>query len=60
MSETFGLAFVFSWLLAIPSALAEEVRPDVLLKTMSDEVIAELRKDKSIPTGDAAKIAALV
>lgn len=60
MTETFGLAFVLAWLLAIPSALAEEVRPDVLLKTMSDEVIAELRKDKAIQSGDAAKIAALV
>jgi hypothetical protein len=48
MSESFGLAFVLAWFLAVPSAQAEEVRPDVLLKTMSDEVIAELRKDKAI------------
>jgi phospholipid transport system substrate-binding protein len=60
MTETFGLAFVLAWLLAIPSAQAQEVRPDVLLKTMSDEVIAELRKDKAIQAGDSAKIAALV
>lgn len=60
MSETFGLAFVFAWLLAVPSAQAEEVRPDMLLKTMSDEVIAEMRKDKAIQAGDSAKIAALV
>jgi phospholipid transport system substrate-binding protein len=60
MTETFGLAFVLSWLLAIPSAQAENARPDLLLKTMSDEVIAELRKDKAIQAGDSAKIAALV
>jgi phospholipid transport system substrate-binding protein len=60
VTETFGLAFVLAWLLAIPSAQAQEVRPDVLLKTMSDEVIAELRKDKAIQAGDSAKIAALV
>ena len=60
MTETFGLAFAFAWLLAIPSAQAQEVRPDVLLKTMSDEVIAELRKDRAIQDGDGAKIAALV
>jgi phospholipid transport system substrate-binding protein len=57
MTQTLGLAFVLAWLLAIPSAQAQEVRPDVLLKAMSDEVIAELRKDKA---GDSAKIAALV
>jgi phospholipid transport system substrate-binding protein len=57
MTQTLGLAFVLAWLLAIPSAQAQEVRPDVLLKAMSDEVIAELRKDKA---GDSAKIVALV
>ena len=60
MSEAFGLAFVFAWLMAVPSAQAQEVPPDMLLKTMSDEVIAELRKDKAIQGGDSAKIAALV
>jgi phospholipid transport system substrate-binding protein len=60
VTETFGLAFAFTWLLAIPSAQAQEVRPDVLLKLMSDDVIAELRKDKAMQAGDATKIAALV
>lgn len=57
MSETLNLAFALAWLLAVPSAQAEEVRPDVLLKSVSEEVVAEIRKDKA---GDAAKIAALV
>jgi phospholipid transport system substrate-binding protein len=60
MSKTLGLAFVFAWLFAIPPAQAQEAPPDVLLKTMSDEVIAELRRDKALQAGDSAKIAALV
>lgn len=60
MTETLGLAFALAWLLAVPPAQAQEARPDVLLKAMSDEVVAELRKDKAIRAGDSAKIAALV
>jgi phospholipid transport system substrate-binding protein len=60
MSETLKLAFAFAWLLAIPAAHGQEARPDVLLKSMSDEVIAEIRKDKSIQAGDPGKIGALV
>jgi phospholipid transport system substrate-binding protein len=48
------------WLLAISWVQAEEVAPDLLLKKMSDEVIAEIRKDKAIQAGDTAKTAALV
>jgi phospholipid transport system substrate-binding protein len=51
---------MFGWALALSVARAQETAPDVLLKTMSDEVIAEIRKDKAIQAGDAAKIAALV
>ena len=60
MSETLNLAFAFTWLLAMPSAHAEEARPDLLLKGVSEEVIAEIRKDKVLQAGDAAKIAAVV
>jgi phospholipid transport system substrate-binding protein len=60
MSETLNLAFALTWLLAMPSAQAEEARPDLLLKSVSEEVIAEIRKDKALQTGDAAKIAAVV
>lgn len=47
-------------LLAVPAALAQDLAPDALLKSMSDEVLAEIRKDKAIQAGDAARIAALV
>jgi phospholipid transport system substrate-binding protein len=60
VTKTLGIAFFLSWLLAIAPAQAQETRPDVLLKTMSDEVIAELRKDKALQAGDSTKIAALV
>jgi phospholipid transport system substrate-binding protein len=60
MSETLNLAFALAWLLAVPSAQAQEVRPDVLVKSVSEEVIAEIRKDKALQGGDPAKIAALV
>jgi len=60
MSKTLSLAFAFAWLLAVTPAHGEEVRPDLLLKSMSEEVLAEIRKDKAIQAGDSARIAALV
>ena|SRR5512138_33489 len=60
MSETLSLAFAFAWLLAAPAAQCQDVPPDVLMKSLSGEVIAELRKDKANQGGDPAKIAALV
>ena len=60
MTETLNLAFALAWLLAVPSAHAQEPGPDVLVKTVSQEVIAEIRKDKALQAGDPAKIAGLV
>jgi phospholipid transport system substrate-binding protein len=60
MTETFSLAFALAWVLAIPSALAEDVRPDVLVKNITAEVVAEIRKDKDVQAGDGAKIAVLI
>lgn len=60
MTESFGLAFVLAWLLAIPSAQGEELAPDLVLKRMSEAVIAEIRQEKAIQAGDPAKMAALV
>jgi phospholipid transport system substrate-binding protein len=60
MSETLNLAFALAWLFAVPSAHAQEVRPDALLKGVSEEVIAEIRKDKAIQAGNASKVTALV
>jgi phospholipid transport system substrate-binding protein len=59
MTETLNLAFALAWLL-VPSAHGQEPGPDLLLKTVSEEVIAEIRKDKAMQAGDGAKIAALV
>lgn len=60
MSDTLSLAFAFTWLLAAPAAQSQDVPPDVLMKSVSAEVIAEIRKDKPIQAGEAAKIASLV
>ena len=60
MSETLSLAFALVWLFTAPPAHSQELPPDVLVKSMSSEVIAELRKDRTIQAGDAARTAALV
>jgi phospholipid transport system substrate-binding protein len=60
MKETLGLAFALLFTFAAPSALAQEEAPDALMKRISDEVIAEIRKDKDLRADDGAKIAALV
>ena len=39
---------------------AQELAPDVLVKRISEEVIASIRQDKGIQAGDAAKISTLV
>jgi phospholipid transport system substrate-binding protein len=46
--------------LVTPPALAEEIAPDVLVKSISEEVIAAIRLDKGIQAGDPRKIAELV
>src|SRR5256712_7633827 len=46
--------------LVTPPALAEETAPDVLVKSISEEVIAAIRQDKDIQAGDPRKIAELV
>lgn len=60
MAETVSLVFALTWLFAAPSAQAQEPGPDALLKRMSDEVVAEIRKDAAVQRGDPARIAALV
>lgn len=47
-------------LLVAPAALSQPAAPDVLVKTIADEVIAEVRRDKALQGGDPAKLAALV
>lgn len=54
------LVLVLAAALAAPFALAEDVAPDVLLKTVTLEVVAIIRQDKDIQTGSPAKVADLV
>ena len=54
---------LFSFLLIwafVPLASAQEASPDVLIKGLSEDVIAAIRQDKDIQAGDADKISALV
>jgi phospholipid transport system substrate-binding protein len=60
MAQALSLGFALTWLLAVASAHAQDTAPDVLLKRMSEEVIAEIRKDKAIHAGDPRKLAELV
>jgi phospholipid transport system substrate-binding protein len=46
--------------LLIPLAQAEELAPDVLVKSITEEVVAILKKDKDIQAGDAKKAADLI
>ncbi|MHB1121559.1 MAG: MlaC/ttg2D family ABC transporter substrate-binding protein [Ramlibacter sp.] len=43
-----------------PLAMAADEAPDALIKRLSDEVMAAIKADKDIKTGDTAKIMALV
>ena len=54
------VAFALASALAAPCYPAQEVAPDVLLKTVTAEVIALLRQDKEIQAGNPAKVANLV
>ena len=46
--------------LAAPVSPAEELAPDTLVKTLSMDVLAAIRQDKSIQAGNPKKIASLV
>jgi phospholipid transport system substrate-binding protein len=46
--------------LLIPLAQAEELAPDVLVKSITEEVVVILKKDKDIQAGDAKKAADLI
>jgi len=52
------LALIVS--LAVPPAIANDVAPDALIKSISDDVIGIIKQDKDIKSGDRAKINALV
>lgn len=46
--------------LAAPPAFAQEIAPDAVLKSVTEEVVAAIRQDKAIQAGNAARINALV
>ena len=46
--------------LFIPVAQAQELAPDVLVKTITEEVSAILKQDKDIQAGDTKKVASLI
>jgi len=43
-----------------PATPAEELAPDALVKTISTDVLAAIRRDKDIQAGNPKKIASLV
>ncbi|HEX4798437.1 MAG TPA: ABC transporter substrate-binding protein [Burkholderiales bacterium] len=60
MLRNLKAAAIFLLLLAAPASFAEELAPDALVKTISEEVIAAIRHDKDIQAGNPKKIASLV
>src|SRR5256714_3140223 len=56
MKNSFYLLFA----LLVPLALAQQLAPDVLVKSVSEEVVAILKKDKDIQAGDRKKAADLI
>ena len=55
-----ALFFSLTWLLAAGAAQAQAQAPDALIKQVSTEVLEAIKADKSIRSGDIAKIMALV
>ena len=55
---TFALSLTLAF--AAPLALAQELAPDALVKTISEDVLAAIRQDKDIQAGNPKKIASLV
>lgn len=55
-----ALAFALASALTSPCGLAQDMAPDVLLKTVTAEVLNLIRQDKDIQAGNPAKVANLV
>ena len=55
-----SLFALFSGLLIAATAMAQEVAPDVLIKTVTNEVLDIVRKDKDIQSGNTKKAIDLV
>jgi phospholipid transport system substrate-binding protein len=59
MNRILRSAHTLLLILAVP-ALAQAIAPDALLRTLTDEVLAIVRQDKRIQSGDPKATAALV
>lgn len=53
-------ALALTWALAAPLASAQETAPDQLIKSVAEDVLATLRQDKALQSGNSAKLARLV
>ena len=60
MLRSFLLLLALLLGLNVPVALADDTPPDVLARTSSEEVIAILKKDKELRSGNQAKVYQLV
>lgn len=60
VKKVLGFVMALMWSLTAPIASAQEIAPDVLIRSVTEEVTAALRQDRSLQAGDARKIAALV
>ena len=54
------ISFYLLFALLVPVAQAQQLAPDVLVKSITEEVVAILKKDKDIQAGDSKKAAELI
>src|SRR3977135_302151 len=54
------ISFYPLFALLVPLAQAQQLAPDVLVKSITEEVVAILKKDKDIQAGDSKKAADLI
>ncbi|MFB3080276.1 MAG: phospholipid-binding protein MlaC [Nitrosomonadaceae bacterium] len=60
MKTYFGIAVLLSTLLLAPTTWAIETSPDILVNNTAQEVLAIIKRDKDIQSGNKAKILELV
>jgi phospholipid transport system substrate-binding protein len=59
-SSLFALAMMLGGLLSFSGAARADVAPDAFIKALADEVMAQIKADKDLQSGDIKKISALV
>ena len=59
-AATATAALVLAGGIGMRNALAQDVAPDVLVKTVTQEVVDIIQKDKDIQAGDRKKVIALI